>query len=367
MKIQRVLIFILIIIVLLIGISLFNQTKGADDDQYYIGYTEGPTCGHDGGFYYEKAIGCTCITWGKHIYRCSQATCNGYKVVYAVEPKKHLIVGKGTITEVPPTCTNEGYTEYKCIWCHYYETTNKVPALGHDDEPVVVEPTCLLFGYKESGCRRCKKDYSYEVTPALGHDWDREYYIEPTCKTMGFKGLGCRRCGEIVTPDQDGGSEWIYIDSRNHVWDEDKPIVVKKATCVDKGKEKYICTLCGRESEEMTTGIDEDNHDYPKKPSYHVKVTCETDGKDVYVCKRKGCGAELPEITEEKYGLPHDYDITKEIKASCTVDGKTIETCKKCGDVKETPIKATGHKENKNTGKCSICGEELDWSMEDED
>ncbi len=366
MKIQKLFIFLLIVLILMIGITMFNQARGEDGDQYYIGYTEGPTCGHDEGFFFDGSIGCTCLTWGKHIYRCSRYNCNGYKVVYQIPPKKHIFVGRGTITEVPPTCTHKGYTEYRCFWCGLFDMQNIVPALGHDDEPVIVEPTCVNFGYKESGCRRCKQNYSYEVIPALGHDWDREYYIAPTCKTNGFSGTGCRRCGEILTPLQDGGSKWLYIDTRNHVWDEDNPKVIEEATCVKEGKETYTCTLCGRESDVMKIGKDLNNHDYPKKPSYHVNVTCETDGKDVYVCKRKGCGSELPKITEEKYGLPHNYEKVSETAPKCESNGKIVEKCTKCGDILETSIPATGHK-NDGNDNCMYCGIELDidiWEID---
>ncbi len=362
MKIHKVIIFILVMIAFLIGIAMFNQTRG--EDEYYAGYTEGPTCGHDGGFYYDKSISRSCITWGKQIYKCTKLGCHGYKVVYTVEPKKHTWVGQGTITVVPPTCEKEGYTEYRCVWCGLFERKNKVKATGHDDTPVTVDPTCTEPGYKESGCRTCKKDYTYEVVPALGHDWDREYYIAPTCKSMGFSGTGCRRCGEILTPQQDGGSKWLTIDSRNHVWDEDNPTVVKEGNCVEKGKVTYVCTLCGRVSREMSTEVNKDNHDYPTKVSYHVDVTCEFDGKDVYVCKRKGCGSELPVITEEKYGMPHDYVVVSETEATCTSAGLKVEECTKCGDIQETHTPERGHRNNGN-GNCSVCGEELDLDIRD--
>ena len=78
-----------------------------------------------------------------------------------------------TVTLVPATCTEMGFTAYSCKTCgYYYESDGNTSALGHDlGEPVVTkEPTCLTGGIESSYCSRC--DYEQQTTIyAKGHSW----------------------------------------------------------------------------------------------------------------------------------------------------------------------------------------------------
>ena len=111
---------------------------------------------------------------------------------------------------VAPTCTEQGYTVYKCeynifgIGCTATKKDDFVSALGHDmSDWIVVEATCTTAGEKYQVCKRSgctnkvvEKGYA-EAHPALGHDFEgAEWVIEaPTCTTPGQRYQVCKRDG----------------------------------------------------------------------------------------------------------------------------------------------------------------------------
>ncbi len=144
-----------------------------------------------------------------------------------------------TSTVVEPTCTEQGYTEYKCACNHSYKDDYK-NALDHLDEiadnecdlcgePIdpdhehsyteeVTEPGCLTGGYTTFTCS-CGKTYTGAETNSLGHlneivdnecdrchaliDPDHEHsYAEvvtdPTCSAKGYTTFTCS-CGHTYT------------------------------------------------------------------------------------------------------------------------------------------------------------------------
>lgn len=111
---------------------------------------------------------------------------------------------------VAPTCTEQGYTVYKCAYnlfgvgCTATKKDDYVPALGHDmSDWIVVEATCTTAGEKyqvcqRSGCNHKVVEEGYaEAHPALGHDFEgAEWVIEaPTCTTPGQRYQVCKRDG----------------------------------------------------------------------------------------------------------------------------------------------------------------------------
>ena len=114
---------------------------------------------------------------------------------------------------VAPTCTEQGYTVYKCeynifgIGCTATKKDDFVSALGHDmSDWIVVEATCTTAGEKyqvcqRSGCNHKVVEEGYaEAHPALDHDFEgAEWVIEaPTCTTPGQRYQVCKRdgCGQ---------------------------------------------------------------------------------------------------------------------------------------------------------------------------
>ena len=141
---------------------------------------------------------------------------------------------------VAPTCTEQGYTVYKCeynifgIGCTATKKDDFVSALGHDmSDWIVVKATCTTAGEKykvcqRSGCNHKVVEEGYaEAYPALGHDFEgAEWVIEaPTCTTPGQRYQVCKRDGRGQKNfDETYAKEHPAL---GHVWgkyvDDDKP------------------------------------------------------------------------------------------------------------------------------------------------
>ena len=141
---------------------------------------------------------------------------------------------------VAPTCTEQGYTLYKCeynlfgIGCTATKKDDYVPALGHDmSDWIVVEATCTTAGEKyqackSGGCNHKVVEEGYaEAHPALGHDFEgAEWVVEaPTCTTPGKRYQVCKRDGcNAENVDETYAKEHPAL---GHAWgkyvDDDKP------------------------------------------------------------------------------------------------------------------------------------------------
>lgn len=141
---------------------------------------------------------------------------------------------------VAPTCTEQGYTVYKCeynlfgIGCTATKKDDFVSALGHDmSDWIVVKATCTTAGEKykvcqRSGCNHKVVEEGYaEAHPALGHDFEgAEWVIEaPTCTTPGQRYQVCKRdgCNQKNIDETYAAAH----PALGHVWgkyvDDDKP------------------------------------------------------------------------------------------------------------------------------------------------
>lgn len=141
---------------------------------------------------------------------------------------------------VAPTCTEQGYTLYKCeynlfgIGCTATKKDDYVPALDHNmSDWIVVEATCTTAGEKykvcqRSGCNHKVVEEGYaEAHPALDHDFEgAEWVIEaPTCTTPGKRYQVCKRDGcNAENVDETYAKEHPAL---GHAWgkyvDDDKP------------------------------------------------------------------------------------------------------------------------------------------------
>ena len=141
---------------------------------------------------------------------------------------------------VAPTCTEQGYTVYKCeynifgIGCTATKKDDFVSALGHDmSDWIVVKATCTTAGEKykvcqRSGCNHKVVEEGYaEAHPALDHDFEgAEWVIEaPTCTTPGQRYQVCKRDGCNQKNIDEAYAE--AHPALGHVWgkyvDDDKP------------------------------------------------------------------------------------------------------------------------------------------------
>lgn len=141
---------------------------------------------------------------------------------------------------VAPTCTEQGYTVYKCeynifgIGCTATKKDDFVSALGHDmSDWIVVKATCTTAGEKYKACQRSGCTYKVveegyaEAHPALDHDFEgAEWVIEaPTCTTPGQRYQVCKRDGCNQKNIDEAYAE--AHPALGHVWgkyvDDDKP------------------------------------------------------------------------------------------------------------------------------------------------
>lgn len=141
---------------------------------------------------------------------------------------------------VAPTCTEQGYTVYKCeynlfgIGCTATKKDDYVPALDHNmSDWIVVKATCTTAGEKYKACQRSGCTYKVveegyaEAHPALDHDFEgAEWVIEaPTCTTPGQRYQVCKRDGCNQKNIDEAYAE--AYPALGHVWgkyvDDDKP------------------------------------------------------------------------------------------------------------------------------------------------
>ena len=141
---------------------------------------------------------------------------------------------------VAPTCTEQGYTVYKCEYnifgygCTATKKDDFKPALDHNmSDWIVVKATCTTAGEKYKACQRSGCTYKVveegyaEAHPALDHDFEgAEWVIEaPTCTTPGQRYQVCKRDG-----CNEKNIDKTYAAAHpalGHVWgkyvDDDKP------------------------------------------------------------------------------------------------------------------------------------------------
>lgn len=106
------------------------------------------------------------------------------------------------VNVVPPTCTREGCTEYKCIYCYDGYIDNIVPMTDHDwDTPQTIAGTCITPQHMKHICKDCKKVEEYGYTDIYGeHSKARlEDILWPTCTKTGWREWFCGFCEQIWT------------------------------------------------------------------------------------------------------------------------------------------------------------------------
>ena len=107
-----------------------------------------------------------------------------------------------TVTVVPPTCTEDGYTMHKCNEDDSFSyKDNIIHSTGHHAAKRVIEPTCKEEGRTEIYCIVCGDVSStFDFTPKKDHTWDNGVVTtEPTAEKEGVKTYTCTVCNETKT------------------------------------------------------------------------------------------------------------------------------------------------------------------------
>lgn len=338
----------------------------------------------------------TCTETGTRVDTCS--VCGEERTV-TLPAKGHTAVSDGNGEEA--TCTTDGKTSSKhCSVCgELVEAQNTIVKLGHRlKETQSVVATCTEDGnVAYVYCTRCKKyfdssdceneiELSDTVIAALGHQNIIHYgAIAPACTTSGnYEYYYCPTCGgffmENVNFTPYASAEDVFIAALGH---GEETIVIENevaATCTTAGGYDTVtyCSVCGEETERVSTTIDALGHDYDVRES--VVATCTTDGYTTYVCSR--CGDSYTDEYEafgHTAGTPVAEDATE---AVCTAGGQynLVTYCTVCGEklsVETVTVDALGHtygdvvRENVTEATCTengaydavvyctVCGEEL--------
>ena len=238
---------------------------------------------------------------------------------------------------VAPTCTEQGYTVYKCeynlfgIGCTATKKDDFVSALGHDmSDWIVVKATCTTAGEKykvcqRSGCNHKVVEEGYaEAHPALKHDFEgAEWVIEaPTCTTPGQRYQVCKRdgCGQ-KNFDETYAKEHPAL---NHVWgkyvNDNKPACEQQtetAHCTREG-----CTATDTRDDLPNFGAD--GNPLPHKYTNYT-VTAEAFGVPLtYESYCDYCHGARKEFTVADKDARVDTE-TKTALNNVKLDGKTAD------------------------------------------
>ena len=209
------------------------------------------------------------------------------------------------------TCTAAGSKKRICTVCDASQTAS-IPKLGHNYSAHVVEPTCTQDGYTLYFCLYCNDQYTDNETQALGHDWGEWTTVDTaTCTTEGTEQHTCNTCGL---------TESRNITKADHSWENDYT-VDREPTCTVDGSESIHCENC--DAVINSKAIPATGHDYTD----WVEVsdpTCTQDGKATRSCSK--CE------TEETLVLPalgHEL-ASVTVKASPDKNGYTADECARC-------------------------------------
>ncbi|MBQ2580153.1 MAG: hypothetical protein II574_00835, partial [Ruminococcus sp.] len=273
----------------------------------------------------------------------------------AVEKKVIPMLGhnyKETVT--PPTCTQRGYTTFKCTDCGDEKIGNYVEPLGHSYKADrVVAPTCTEKGYTIEKCERCSATRNENYTDELGHSFGEWKTTTPaSCTTNGVKTRKCTRTGCKA-------SETDVIVSEGHKFSEK----VIAPTCTENGCTEHTCSVCNYSYQDMV--VEALGHDFGNWETVKP-ATCLENGTKRQTCKRKNCGCVQTETIKM---LGHDYKTTV-VAPTCTEEGYTLKSCSRCTDFYRSNItKAKGHtfgswstkvaatceSDGTETRTCSVC------------
>lgn len=249
----------------------------------------------------------TCSSEGYTEYRCSECSITYISDYVAKTPHTWK-----TVSSTEATCTKAATQTRQCKVCGATETVPVGEPLGHDYVDQVIEATCYREGYTSHTCSRCGDTYKDEITPITSHQYSLTYSKAATCSETGFDLYSCIYCGvsyQQTTP------------TLEHTW----TVTVEEATHDQGGWSLYTCSVCGLSMRGDFT--DPIPHEY----DYEIiqEATCTESGIRIGICN-DGCGHT---VTEEIPALGHDYGEWTQIQDATFFDeGLWESTCTRCGN-----------------------------------
>lgn len=161
-----------------------------------------------------------------------------------IQPTDHTEEGhvhSYTVTLAAPTCTEGGYTEYRCD-CGDRYTDAPTAATGHawSDWVTVKEPTSDTEGLRQRRCGNCdavEEESIGKLTEGHVHSYS-EKTVAATCTTEGYVLHTCS-CG-VSYKDQ-------ITAAPGHHWSDWQTI--REATTKEEGLQRRTCDRCGTTEE----------------------------------------------------------------------------------------------------------------------
>ncbi|MCR2033169.1 leucine-rich repeat protein [Anaerofustis stercorihominis] len=154
-----------------------------------------PALGHEYSKEYTTDKEATCVEEGlksRHCIRCDAFT-DQVKITATGNHK----YDSGVIT-TPATCTKKGEKTYTCSVCKRTKT-EEIGKTPHDYAKYkVIKPTCTSEGYTQYKCKDCG-DINYDdYTDMIDHDYIYQgIYDYPTCTMEGSNLFECSQCGKL--------------------------------------------------------------------------------------------------------------------------------------------------------------------------
>lgn len=312
--------------------------RGENDEGQVVDQVVGeiPALGHIPN---EKTDEPDCVHSGRVISRCSRC---GKVLHQKMLPPTGIHSWSDWTLESNAVCGTEGKKIRTCSVCGKTEE-EVVPATDQhafSDWTVTRAATCEESGVQVRKCTICGKEETQEI-PALGHDYEKVIGKEANCSQPGYYQLKCRRCGAVQDQEE------IIPPTDQHVFSEWE--VEKPATCVEEGKRKHTCTLCGYIKEEV---IPKAEHTYQKIVA--KEPTCSEDGYYNLKCSVCGHMQEQTEIIPATgKHIFADWQIIKQ--ATCKQPGIKERFCTLCGQKETIQIPQKDHEYQKIIIKKARC------------
>ncbi|MCQ2911234.1 MAG: hypothetical protein MJ244_03510 [Clostridia bacterium] len=292
--------------------------------------------GHDFRKQNSKSKSATCGEDGYDYYYCTHYPCTETKTVPVPATGNHRYL-KSDITVVEPTCTEQGYTSYKCRSCGNVDKRNLIDPIGHAwDKGIVKTPATyaadgeMLYTCTRQGCSETKT----EPIPKLACE-NHNYAVDAskskaaTCQEDGVEVKVCSNCGDIVTTNLPKvNHNFTNLVGRVEPW------------CEREGYKLYKCEWCSQTERRDT--VSPTGH----KPEDVVEVpaTCTEDGHKAGT-KCSDCEKILSGCEEIK-ALGHDFEngtIVDEVPAKCFEEGYVVKKCSRCEETNTTKLEPIGH------------------------
>ena len=278
----------------------------------------GNTCEHN---YQKEIIDVTCTEDGYTLYKCSLCGDSYKSDVVPAKGHQSFVSSQG----YAPTCEEAGMTdEYSCSSCNkVIKASEKIFALGHEYGKwvEVSKPSKETEGLLTKTCETDKTHVLEKTLPKLNNQ-DYGYEINnPTCTSTGLETYVYKVDGQEFTYK-------VVLDKLPHEYNA----VVTKPTCLEKGYTTYTCE-CG--DTYFDDYVDATGHSHT---SVVTEPTCLEKGYTTHTCH---CGDTYVDTYVDATG--HGYNA-KIIDPTCETKGYTLFTCR-CGDsYKDTYVDALGHK-----------------------